>query len=360
MRILLGACILLSAAHLANAQIADMHAHLTNKHFMKDKVMPHRVIQYIEQTGKLPGRYLRNWEQRLNPKRMKNGDSNFGNYFQTTFTGLQKGNYKIAVQSISPWEMNLFHDPNYYFRNITRILGPVASHIPLKRYKTILRTAPFTEAYSEFLYTIHQDNKSPNSDYKVYFPANADSLKAHINDPNTCIGMISYEGGHVLFGNKVLGKKGFLKPALSPIEKDEVRRNIRFLKEESSHKTFYITPVHFLWNTFAGQAKALDKIEVRKLLTFLFRWPSLGHKLSSKSGTGLPPVVPVGKKERSFADTTSCDCPGGMIRIDNACFKYPPSVDIFGKELLILLLDPLKSSPIYIDVKHLDVRARVD
>jgi hypothetical protein len=338
MRIILLLLFVFALGVAAPAQIADMHAHLTNKHFMKDQVMPQRVIEYIERTGKLPRKYLRNWEQRLNPKRMKKGDSNFGNYFQTTYTGLQNGNYKIAVQSISPWEINLFHDPNYYFRNITRILGPVASHIPIRRYKTLLKTAPFTEAYTEYLYSIHQEMKSPTGNYKIYFPENADSLKAHINDPNTCITMLSYEGGHILFGSNVLQKKGFLRPTLSSVEKQEVLENIDYLKQRAKHKTFFITPVHFLWNTFAGQARALDKIELRKLLTILFRWRSLGKKLSSKFGSGLPPVIPSGDKEKSFVDTATCECPEGQFRVDNSCYKSPPSFDPFGKEVLIKCL----------------------
>lgn len=239
--------IVLFSILLVNGQTIDWHNHITNKHFISDKVMPDSVTFYLKRDRKLPLHYLKNWDTLRNDIKHKD-DSHYENYFQSTYTDLQKGNIKIAVQAISPLEIDVFHDRKKWFRNYVTRTGYRRSHMPKERFLSLIKTPSWKEAYSEYLYTVNQDIYSHSGDYKMIFPENSDSLKKHINDENTSLGIISFEGGHILFGDTVFKEKGFMDSALSENSKNEVRRNIMFLKNSDSfpHRTFFYYPYTYL------------------------------------------------------------------------------------------------------------------
>lgn len=58
----------------------------------------------------------------------------------------------------------------------------------------------------------------------------------------------------------------------------------------------------------------------------------------------------------------NCVCENNKIRVDNSCYQFAPATDNFGKEVILSLLDRNNDwkKPIYIDVKHMDVRSRLD
>ncbi len=96
----------------AFGQIVDWHNHITAKHYIHDIYKPDSINYYINklQTS-LPKKYKTNWKT-YNTGINHKDDSHYGNYYQSTFTDLQKGDFKIVVQSISPLELNPFYDKN--------------------------------------------------------------------------------------------------------------------------------------------------------------------------------------------------------------------------------------------------------
>jgi hypothetical protein len=343
-----------------NAQIVDIHNHITNKHFVNDVEQADSISFYLKRDGKLPEKYLTNWIQKIEPIDHTE-DSNYGNYFQSSYTDLEKGNYSFVIQSISPLEPNIFYDPNSLFRNFVRSQALSTMGIEDKdRFTALISTPSWNEAYNEFLYTVNQNKLSPDGKFHMIFPKDAADLAHHKDDKNTCIGIISFEGGHILFGKTVFDEKGFMNASLSPVAKDEVRANINFLTNKCDYRTFFITPVHIYWNTLGGQAKAADKLEARWKLKFLSQMEWFRKKLFTKYGAGIPPRQDYnGDTENPGMD--SCRCSTGMVRVDNGCYEKT-QVDSFGKEVISLLLNPLNKwhKPIYIDVKHMDVRSRID
>ncbi len=348
-------------------QTIDLHTHITNKHFMNDVSDPDSVRIYLKRDNKLPDNYLKNWEGHYpnnwdiakTSDAIHKDDSHYGNYFQSTYSDLQKGEIKIAIQAISPLEINIFHDPSKLFRSIVTRTGVAKSGIPYKNYMTLIHTPSWREAYNEYLYTVHQNTYNQEGNYKMIFPENSDSLYKHINDPNTSIGIISFEGGHILFGDKVYEEEGFMNSALSDEAKKEVRKNIDTIRNFIQHRVFFVTPVHIYWNTLGGQAKAIDKYGQTTTLDRASTLLWFRKKIFTKYGSGLPP-----KQNLNYTGhpDTNCNCPDNTIRVDNSCYAEAPPTDNFGKEVIDSLLSKNNKwhKRIYIDVKHMDVRSRLD
>jgi len=344
----------------SEGQIIDIHNHITNKHFVNDVEEADSISFYLKKDGKLPDKYLSNWGQKKEVIDHTE-DSNYGNYFQSTYTDLQRGDYNFVIQSISPLEPNVFWDPTGLFRNFVRSQALKTMGIENSaRFNSLISTPSWNEAYNEFLYTVNQNKTSPNGSFQMIFPKDSVELALHKNDKNTCIGIISFEGGHILFGKTVFDEKGFLNASLSSDAKKEVLENIDYLRNQSEYRTFFITPVHIYWNTLGGQAKAADKLEARAKLMFLSKITWFRRKLFTKYGSGLPPRQDYGADNEN-PGMNNCNCDPGMVRVDNSCYDST-KVDSFGKEVISTLLNPANKwhRPIYIDVKHMDVRSRLD
>lgn len=255
------------------SQTVDIHSHITMKHFVKDVESADSIKYYVDRKLPLPPKYLKAWEQH-GEKSSENGDSHFKNYYQSTFSDLEQGGVSMAIQSISPLEPNVFLNRSWLFRSFVRNQAKSKSHFPAGRFKNFLETSSWEEAYNEFLYMVSQTSKNPKSSYQMLFPKDSTELANFSRLPNTSIGVVSFEGAHILFGDKIHKNREFLRVGLSPEGKEEVRANIDFLKNEASHRTFFITPIHIYWNTLGGYAKAIDKIEERKKLKSItgIRW----------------------------------------------------------------------------------------
>lgn len=346
-----------------NAQTIDIHSHSSMKRYYT--CVPNaKTFLDLSKDNALPENLSKiNWKKK-NKKKRHQKDSNFKNYYQATFSDLREGNIKIAIHTLSPPEINMFHDFNWF----PRFKNHIAAYWSTKLYKrihTLKNTPPFEECLAELNFILKQDTVKYSQ--KVVFPKNRLEYEIYKKEQNTTIGILALEGSHVFFGNEALEYEWWNSENIESINlksafEDDVFLNIDSIKTYIKNPIFFIAPTHMMWNPVAGQAKSLDKAQNRRILNSLSQ--SLENRLSmfTKFGSGLAPKYTFGPPPTPIDDVCNCKCKDTKFQYANSCFDgVYESDNSFGLKVINQLLDTTKTHfPIYIDVKHMDIMARLD
>jgi microsomal dipeptidase-like Zn-dependent dipeptidase len=328
---------------------SDLHIHTSFKNYYRHIPHPDSTISDAT-TGNR--RYSKtNWlpfEKDITDKKDGN-ESNLGNYDQANYANLKGLNGSVLCLSITPLEKVMLATKSDRWINYKFV-----THMPLKRQEVIAdeRNSSFKEFLGEYYYTINQDSIYRGT--KILLAKNNADLKRIINDGG--IGLVmTMEGGHVLFGNDVLSKIENLKSGGCDTPcRNEILGNIDKLRA-LDHHVFFITVAHFGWNKMFGNAKSLDKPGMRRgLLTMASLSDGFKKSVFAKYGEGIINNV----HEGAYIDTATMI---GNKRISvEIPYGYEDQKTDLGYVVMNKLLDAEHDykNPIYIDVKHMDIKAR--
>ncbi len=161
----------------------------------------------------------------------------------------------------------------------------------------------------------------------------------------------------MLFGNDVLSKIDSLKgkDCGAPC-RAEILGNIDKIRN-LAHHTFFITVAHFGWNKMFGNAKSLDKPGIRRgLLTAAYLSDDFKNNVFAKYGEGIIGRVHSG---RYMDSTVTLGQRSMTVTPPYTADQYETDL---GYQVICRLLDAAHDYklPIYIDVKHMDLRARFE
>lgn len=230
---------------------ADIHVHSSLKAFYSGYPKPQKNIwESIEhKLGK------------SNPaKFVYNNSKGIAKYSQSNFDELKKGKVRVATVSLYPIEKGFLE-----IRNIPKVvtnqnardeMTQVITGYDLESVKYLRKhVGYFEELQAEYAYVFNQQGKSPDGTSKYKLVNNYGELNSVLkaNDQDLAI-ILSIEGGHVFFNNKMLSEK------LSPEEmKKELVENI------GSVKSWEVPPLtvnlcHHFYNGLAGHSKSLVRI----------------------------------------------------------------------------------------------------
>ena len=336
----------------ASLPFSDFHIHTSFKQYYRQVENPDSTILYARQPEYLNKKYGRtNWVPfTKNEKNKRTGkESNMANYDQANYANLAGLGGSVLCMSITPPEKIMLATRSQRWMNLRFV-----THMPMKRQEVLAAedNSSFKEFLGEYYYAINQD--SVHNGTKILLAKNNADLKRIVATGG--VGMVmTAEGGHVLFGNDVLSKIDSLKSkGCGEPCRQEIFANITKLRE-LPHRTFFITVAHFGWNKMFGNAKSLDKPGLRRgLLTAATFSDDFNRKLFAKYGEGIIGCI----HGDLYRDTT--------IRMGKTKlrFKLPYTSDQYdtdlGYQVMYRLLDTENDfkAPIYLDVKHMDLKAR--
>ena len=370
---------------------ADFHIHPTYKHYFRPKTA--RQMQKILANTRYDSQRdiiifsnqeiieefkNENWKANKNAKKnhlRKGITSNLRNYDQSGYQELTFIPGSILCNSYSPYEKQFALK---LFKRIASWL--LVTKMGLRRLNTYGKQehTPFNDFLAEYFFNFMQDEKklvklkyqdSTDGNEVLFYNRitmvkNGEDLKeileqnevifSHLSeykDPPTIVTplLMSIEGAQVLYGTFSARKENMMEPLLGakacpisqeplflPPEIDSVRKKVnRELIENVDslknlhHRLFFITLGHFAQNHISGFAKTLDRdpenFQHRALSTFT-KLPSIRNDLLYKTYAGLN------------------------------------EVDSIGFKVVKEFINPYKSrfrKPTYIDVKHMDIKARI-
>lgn len=338
--------------NVAKTPFADFHIHTSFKNYYRLVESPDSTINYANQPAYLNKKYGRtNWTSYTkSAKNKRNGkESNMTNYDQSNYANLAGLGGSVLCMSITPPEKVMLATPGERWMNLH-----FATHMPMKRQEVLAaeNNSSFKEFLGEYYYAINQD--SVHNGTKILLAKNNAHLKRIVAEGG--IGLVmSAEGGHILFGNNVLSKIDSLKSkGCGEPCRQEIFSNITKLRN-LPHRTFFITVAHFGWNKMFGNAKSLDKPGLRRgLLTAATLSDDFKRSVFAKYGEGIMGCV----HGDVYKDTT---IRMGKKKVN---FKLPYTADQYetdlGYQVMHRLLDADNDfiAPIYMDVKHMDLKAR--
>lgn len=333
---------------------SDFHIHTSFKNYYRYVESPDSTIRYAGDPLYLNRKYGQsNWKpftKKAKDKRTGK-ESNMANYDQANYANLAGLGGSVLCMSITPPEKVMLATPGDRWMNLHFV-----THMSMKRQEVLAaeNNSSFHEFLGEYYYAINQDSMYNGT--KILLAKNNTDLRRIIADGG--IGLVmTAEGGHVLFGNDVLSKIDSIKgkDCGAPC-RAEIMGNIEKLRA-LPHHTFFITVAHFGWNKMFGNAKSLDKPGLRRgLLTMANLSDDFRKNVFAKYGEGI-----VGRVYTDNYIDTTINIAGHNVKV-----KPPYSADQYvtdlGYQVVCKLLDAEHDykQPIYVDVKHMDLRARFE
>ncbi len=328
---------------------SDLHIHTSFKNYYRYIPSPDSTIADANSGN---SRYRgTNWLPFEKDKKGKRTgkESNLGNYDQANYANLKGLGGSVLCLSITPLEKIMLASKSDRWIN-----HKFVTHMSMKRQEVIAdeHNSSFKEFMGEYYYTISQD--SVHDGTKILLAKNNADLRRIVADGG--IGLVmTMEGGHVLFGNDVLSKLENLKSdGCDTPCRNEILGNIEKLRR-LDHRVFFITVAHFGWNKMFGNAKSLDKPGMRRgLLTMASLSDGFKQSVFAKYGDGIIGTTHNGP----YRDTST------LIGSKNIHITMPDVADDktsdIGYAVMYSLLDAANDyqRPIYIDVKHMDLKAR--
>lgn len=336
----------------AKLPFSDFHIHTSFKNYYRFVENPDSTIKYANQPAYLNKKYGRtNWMPFVESEKQKrNGkESNMINYDQSNYANLNGLGGSVLCLSVTPPEKIMLATGGSRWINLRFM-----THMNMKRQEVLAASnnSSFKEFMGEYYYTINQDSVVNGT--KILLAKNNADLKRIVADGG--IGLVmTAEGGHVLFGNDVLSNIDSLKArGCGEPCRQEIFSNITKL-HNLPHRVFFITVAHFGWNKMFGNAKSLDKPGLRRgLLTAATLSDGFNRNVLAKYGEGIIGCV----HGDLYKDTTV------IMGTKKVQFKMPYTPDQYetrlGYDVMHRLLDAQNDfqRPIYIDVKHMDLKAR--
>lgn len=334
------------------APFSDFHIHTSFKNYYRYVENPDSTIAYADRPAYLRQKYGHtNWIM-FDPqqkKKRKGVESNMANYDQAGYANLRGLGGSVLCMSITPPEKIMLAS-----RSSRWINKHMVTHMSMKRQAVLAaeNNSSFKEFLGEYYYALSQDSIHDNT--KILLARNNTDLRRIIAEGG--IGMVlTMEGGHVLFGNTVLSKIDNLKtPGCDSACRVEILGNIDKLRS-LPHHVFFITVAHFGWNKMFGNAKSLDKPGLRRgLLTAASFSDDFRKNMFAKYGEGI-----IGRVHGN--DRLDTIYHSGKKRLS---IELPYTADEYvsdiGYQVMYRLLDSAHDykDPIYLDVKHMDLKAR--
>ena len=383
------------------SRFSDFHIHPTYKHYFRPKkaAFMQQILQHTKYDS-LAGTitfdpclsYLRtdNWIPDKNRKKDQLEQaviSNLRNYDQASYSELMFTPGSVLCNSFSPYEKQFAL--SFGKRVISSLLVTGMGLDRLNYYGTD-EHCPFDDFMAEYFYCLLQEEGAivqpniPTSLYKdkkraqkytlskpyetrIVLVKNGDELKAMLahnekvfqnlsaertDTPLIFTPMVmSIEGAQVLYG-PLSGKDGNIDDPLDVRKHkdsleiaEEILGNVKKLMN-LPHRLFFITLGHFAENHTVGYAKTLDRDPENfqhRILSFIGRTGDLFEKVNTKRYAGLNVG---GKPEGSTAPEIAVQ------------FR-----DSLGYQIVKAFLNFRNSrrhrKPTYIDVKHMDIKARI-
>lgn len=326
----------------------DLHTHLTSKHYYSKTTYPSECTQ----ADSLP-EHLRavNWDSVGHGSKAwrKCKPSTYSNYFQANYSELRAVPGSILCNCIYPLEKQLTY--NGFKRWVS---ANFVSKIPRSRLKVNSgdMVSPWIEFISEYDFALKGTLDDPTSALRILYPKDGQELREHLDDPNTINSIFTVEGGQVFYG-LYAGQKDRVRGWLCDHEcAAELLHNVDALRE-LPHRVFFIALAHFTDNHIVGNAKTLDRKGFTRTLTHGLGGIPVGNKyLFNKWGDGIHGELDVG----TYAEVgnTGVSLP----------YTETPVTDTIGRAVIERLLRPIPGSlhpePVYVDVKHMDLQARLD
>ncbi|MEJ8756787.1 hypothetical protein WG947_07275 [Pontibacter sp. H259] len=333
----------------------DFHIHIGFKNYNRNIKVSDEILQYRNDgltINRLHGES--NWISfgYYSPSKTNGEVSTLKNYNQSDFTELKNANGSILVNSIYPYEKSF--TKNAILRTqVSRISG-----IDKKRLKNIAsnKNSPFKEFLAEYYFTINQTLKKGATEFS--FPKNKADLLSNINDGKISI-LFSIEGGHSLHGLYTSQKNYVRKMDCNSMCQDEIINSIKELKN-LPHRIFFITPAHFSWNKIVGNAKSLDRDEERAKLLKASKWLLVREILFLKYGEGIHGIVGKGGFRKDKVSYSGGNDVTTQTNIPKRSQKELTIGNLVFEELLKPDDNSLNPDPILIDIKHMDIKARLD
>jgi hypothetical protein len=345
-----GACCL-SVPVVAQTPYVDLHTHLTFKHFYNDVNQPQDVLILLPNEQKIKDKYgLSNWQPvGQNSKASRAGDeSNFKNYYQTNFSELGKVQGSILCNAFYPWEK--IRTLSWSNRLIDHWF---VSKLSMKRLGTIAddKDSPFQEFLAEYHYAANQVETL--NGVTIKFARDSAELQANLKNHITS-SILTIEGAQVLSDFYNANSERIETNVVDSESKKEIMDNVHTLKN-LDHRLFFITTSHFSWNRVSGYAKTLDKFGFRRtIISLLSNLKSFRSSAFLKSGEGIHGPVGLVNKDNEI------NCGDHSIDVITREGGTPLTI---GYQVIQEFLNPNTSKfhkPTYIDVKHMDILARME
>jgi hypothetical protein len=383
----------------------DFHIHPTYKHYFrekKDKAMRDIIAntsfnsargsyEFAPSIVKSYGndynwKVFENANKNKNLKQLRRGDiSNLRNYDQASYPEIMFTPGSILCDSYSPYEKQ------FAYGRIKRLISSlIVTKMGYSRLTSYSKQnhSPFDDFLAEYYYNQIQSSvgkitqeipqpiylRSGERAFKkttyyniIKIAANADSLYAMLqhNDsvfmrlgnipeiPTIYTPMyISIEGAQVLYGKMSCKEEYILHPLRNDNDdsttmvQTEILDNVKKLKN-LPHRLLFITLGHFAQNHVVGYAKTLDRDPdnfQHRFLSTLTKIPKLRNNLIKKNYAGFNDLNKDGIDSKFDKITVKGD------------------LDSLGFRVVRAFLDTGNSfykKPTYIDVKHMDIKARV-
>lgn len=314
---------------------SDLHMHLSLKKF----------YQHSEYDSTL------NWRPYNDKKKpmLKGKRSTFKNYIEADYAHLDGVNYDIVCESLMPLEKNTV---NGFYKRVLNNMGTKIGFTRLKKVEDEGNTS-FNEMLTQYRFLQSQTVRNPfnrNTTSGFYLVKNKVDLIQAANKGLTTV-VLTLEGGNSFYGPI---NSSNVKTAGHHFENDdwqkEILDNIDAVKN-FEHKVLYTSLTHFGWTRIAGQGKAIDhEAPLIRGLSQLLSSQGLTHKaLHNKWASGLLDSVIIGCRNVN---------PETCTFVSNEYFK----TNSFAVRVLDKLFDSTgrHRSPIFVDIRHMDVQARVD
>ena len=331
----------------------DFHIHTSFKNYYRFVESPDSSFLYANDPGYLNKKYGRtNWMPHTKNEndKLKGNESNMVNYDQADYANLKGLAGSVLCMSITPPEKLMLASSADRWLN-----QHFATHMPAKRQEVLAseNNSSFNEFLGEYYYVINQDSILDGT--KILLAKNNADLKRIIGEGG--IGLVmTIEGSHVLFGNKVMGKMNNLRSRDCDAPcRAEILGNIDSIRA-LPHHVFFITAAHLGWNKMFGTAKSMDKPGFRRSMLTAASYSDNFNKstLATKYGDGIIGNVP----SLDLIDTLY-QANGNKMHIRLPYSKDEYRTDI-GYQVMHKLLDADHnfSDPIYLDTKHMGIKTR--
>lgn len=343
-----------------NGGYVDFHIHTMMKNYFRETTYPGDVKKIS------PGDTT-NWKLYSPKNNDKTGFNNVRSHDQATYTLLSDGNASILCTSLYSLEKQSISNKtipvtgvikNARLRNIAKFspLGILDKLISLRLINRLAVTGlslkrqaatfqPFISNFQEFCAQLEFLDKQAIR-YQNYKPVQLAKDRKDLDDKSKIWLVLSVEGAHNFYGKSLTRLEDIRGYKITIKQEEEIINNLRYIKDK--YRLFFITPAHLFENKVAGGARGLDidKSLYRSILARLM-WDRQYSVVDNKAIEGINYIY----QPHTARTKSKCIC--------SINEKVKPVIVSIGWRFILEALMPNKNGKsTYIDMKHMDVKAR--
>ena len=237
----------------------DFHIHTSFKNYYRNVESPDSSILYAKNPAYLNKKYGQtNWNPfaAREKDKLSGTESNMVNYDQADYGNLKGLGGSVLCMSITPPEKLMLASSADRWLNQHFVTHMSAGRQSVLASET---NSSFSEFLGEYYYAINQDSMLDGT--KILLAKNNADLRRIISEGG--IGLVlTIEGSHVLFGNKVMNKMSNLRSRDCDTPcRLEILGNIDSIRA-LPHHVFFITAAHLGWNKMFGTCKKPGQIRL--------------------------------------------------------------------------------------------------